>query len=101
MIMAGPKPATHSPTVAAQYELLRAAMLGAALPPDARSGLIVLLHRGMWAWARMTVLAPARQTPIPTSTVRPSDLDGPCDERRAVVHLLAAMAMTIIDRRPA
>ena len=101
MIMAGPKSATHSPTVAMQYELLRAAMLGAALPPGSRSGLIVLVHRGMWAWARTTVLDPARQTPIPAATVRPSDLDRPCDERRAVVQLLAAMAMTIIDRRPA
>lgn len=101
MIMASPKPAIHSPTVAVQYEVLRAAMLGAALPPDSRSGLIVFLHHGMWAWARTTVLDPARQRPIPAATVRPSDLDGPGDERRAVVHLLAAMAMTIIDRRPA
>lgn len=101
MIMAGPKPATHSPTAAVQYELLRAAMLGTALPPDARSGLTVLLHRGMWAWARTTVLAPARRTPIPAATIRSSDLDRACDERRAVVQLLAAMAMTIIDRRPA
>ncbi len=101
MIIACPTPATHSPTVAVHYELLRAAMLGAALPPDARSGLIVFLHQGMWAWARRTVLDPAGQRPIPAATVRPSNLDGPGDERRAVVHLLAAMAMTIIDRRPA
>jgi hypothetical protein len=86
--------------VAEQYELLRAAMLGAALPPDARAGLIVLLHRGMWAWARAIVLDPARQGPVPASTVRPSNLDEP-RERRAVVQLLAAMAMTITDRRPA
>lgn len=88
------------PTVAEQYELLRAAMLDAALPPHARAGLIVLLQRGMWAWARTIVLDPARQKLIPASTVRPSKLDGPC-ERRAVVHLLAAMAMTITDRRSA
>jgi hypothetical protein len=50
MIMARPQPTAHSPTVMEQYELLRAAMLGAALPPDSRTGLIVLLHRGMWAW---------------------------------------------------
>jgi hypothetical protein len=37
MIMVRPKPATRSPTVAEQYELLRAAMLGEALPPDARA----------------------------------------------------------------
>ncbi len=101
MIMAGPKPATHSPIVAAQYELLRAAMLGAALPPDCRSGLIVFLHHGMWAWARAIVLDPAQQRPASASPVRSSNLDEPNDERRAVVHLLAAMAMTITDRRPA
>jgi hypothetical protein len=100
MIMVRPKPATRSPTVAEQYELLRAAMLGEALPPDARAGLVVLLHHGMWAWTRTIVLDAARHRPIPASTVRPSNLDGPC-ERRAVVHLLAAMAMTITDRRPA
>jgi hypothetical protein len=99
MIMARPQPTAHSPTVMEQYELLRAAMLGAALPPDSRTGLIVLLHRGMWAWARTIVLDPARQRSIPAYSARPSNLDGPC-ERRAVVHLLAAMAMTITDRRP-
>jgi hypothetical protein len=41
MIMTCPKPTGHSPTAEEQYELLRAAMLGAALPPDARTGLIV------------------------------------------------------------
>ena len=35
-------------------------MLGEALPPDARSGLIVFLHRGMWRWARMLSVDPAR-----------------------------------------
>ena len=40
------------PTAAvARYERLRSAMLGEALPPDARSGLVVFLHRGMWGWA--------------------------------------------------
>jgi len=100
MIMPHPQPTAHSPTVVEQYELLRAAMLGAALPSASRTGLIVLLHRGMWVWARTIVLDPARQRPIPASTVHLPKLDGPC-ERRAVVHLLAAMAMTITDRRPA
>jgi hypothetical protein len=52
MIVACPKSAAHAPTVVEQYELLRGAMLGAPLPPGSRTGLIVLLHRGMWAWAR-------------------------------------------------
>jgi hypothetical protein len=100
MIVARPEPTAHSTTVLEQYELLRAAMPGAALPSDSRTGLIVLLHRGMWAWVRTIVLDPARQRPIPAATVDPPKLDGP-RERRAVVHLLAAMAMTITDRRPA
>lgn len=33
-----------------RYEIMRAAALGTALPPEARSGLTILLHRGMWAW---------------------------------------------------
>ena len=99
MIVARPQPTADSPAVLEQYELLRAAMLGAALASDSRTGLVVLLHRGMWAWARTIGLDPARQRPIPASTVDPPTLDGP-RERRAVVHLLAAMAMTITDRRP-
>lgn len=98
MTMACPKSAAHAPTVVEQYELLRGAMLGAALAPDARTGLIVLLRRGMWAWARAIVGGPTQQRPIPPSP-RLSHLDGSC-ERRAVVHLLATMAMTITDRRP-
>lgn len=98
MIMACPKPTGHSPTAEEQYELLRAAMLGAALPPDAPTGLIVLLHCGMWSWAR--VIDRARQGPIPASSAHPAHLGGPC-ERRAVVHLLATIAMTMTDRRPA
>ena len=96
MIRADPIPTGHSPTTAERYELLRAAMLGAALPADSRAGLIVLLHRGMWAWAR--VIDRARQGPIPASSAGPSHLGEPW-ERRAVVHLLASMAMTITDRR--
>ena len=43
---------TLSVTIVAQYETLRSAMLGEALPPVARSGLIVFLRHGMWEWAR-------------------------------------------------
>ena len=43
---------TRSATIVAQYETLRSAMLGEALPPVARSGLIVFLRHGMWEWAR-------------------------------------------------
>lgn len=98
MIRADPIPTGHSSTTVERYELLRAAMLGTALPAGSRAGLIVLLHRGMWAWAR--VIDRARQGPIPASSAGPSHLGEPW-ERRTVVHLLASMAMTITDRRPA
>jgi hypothetical protein len=98
MNSASPKPVEHLPSLLARYELLRAAMLGAALPPDSRAGLIVLLHRGMWAWAR--IIDRVRHGPVPITMAPPSPLGEPC-ERRAVVHLLASMAMTITDRRTA
>jgi hypothetical protein len=34
------------------YEALRRVALGEPLPPEARSGLAVLLRRGMQGWAR-------------------------------------------------
>jgi hypothetical protein len=46
------KPPTAASTLIAQYETLRMAMLGEALPPEARSGLMLFLRRGMWGWAR-------------------------------------------------
>jgi hypothetical protein len=100
MIVARPQPIEHSPSVVERYELLRAAMLGAALPAVSRTGLVIFLHRGMWAWARTIVLDPVEPRTIPACAVRPSHLGG-LGERRTVVHLLAAMAMTITDRRPA
>lgn len=39
-------------SVLAHYERLRMAALGEALPPEARSGLMLFLRRGMWAWAQ-------------------------------------------------
>ena len=53
---------TPSSTIVAQYETLRAAMLGEALPPDARSGLIVFLRHGMWDWARILRSGPSAGT---------------------------------------
>jgi len=35
-----------------QYETLRAAALGNALPLEARAGVMRFLHAGMWGWAR-------------------------------------------------
>jgi len=51
--MTNPKsdPAERS-TVVTQYETLRRAALGEALPVEARCGLMLFLHRGMRGWAR-------------------------------------------------
>jgi hypothetical protein len=91
------KSSTPSSTIVAQYEMLRSAMLGEALPPDARSGLIVFLRLGMWEWARTLTLGTLGREPLHVS---PSSSSHPTEpgERRAVIHLLAAMAMTINDR---
>jgi hypothetical protein len=75
--------------VVAQYETLRGAVLGDALPPEARAGLLLFLRRGMCGWARAvaTMNAPRR----PTGS-RPPDWKLP-EEHRAVVHIFAAMAI--------
>jgi hypothetical protein len=98
MIMADPNAMEHPPNILERYELLRTAMLGAALPPDSRGGLIILLHRGMWAWAR--VVDRARQGPSPVSAAT-LPLRGEPYERSVIVHLLANIVMTITDRRSA
>jgi len=87
-----------SSTIVLQYETLRSAMLGEALPPEARSGLIVFLHYGMWEWGRTLALGTHGREPL---RVSPSSSSNPTEPgaRRAVIHLLAAMAMTINDRR--
>lgn len=92
---AAEKGSTLTATVAAQYETLRMAGFGGALPPEARSGLVIFLRRGMWAWARMLAAPCVReeptQVPAPASAL-------PC-ERKAIIYLLAAMAMNTRDRR--
>ncbi len=92
---AAEKRSAHPSNVAAQYEALRMAALGEALPPEARSGLMLFLRRGMWAWARTLTAPSAREepthAPLPSSTA-------PC-ERKAVIYVLAAMAMNAHDRR--
>jgi hypothetical protein len=81
--------------VAAQYETLRTAALGEPLPLEARSGLAMLLRRGMWGWARALgqIAAPERAgsctTPRPTAPRQPN----------VIVQILAAMAMRPNTRR--
>jgi hypothetical protein len=75
-------------------------MLGEPLPPAARSGLVVLLQRGLWGWTRSVTLGAIQQEPISITTsgsANPPELS----ERRAVIQVLATLAMTINDRRPA
>lgn len=73
--------------VVAQYEALRGAVLGEALSPESRSGLLLFLRRGMCGWARAvaTICAPQRPTGSrpPNWTI--------AEEHRAVVQILAAM----------
>ena len=82
-------------TILTQYETLRMAALGEALPPEARSGLMLFLRRGMWAWARKLAAPSTREeptyAPAPSSAV-------PC-ECKALIYVLAAMAMNPLDRR--
>lgn len=71
-----------------QYETLRGAVLGNALPPEARAGLLLFLRRGMCGWARA---AATIGTPPPIGS-RPTNWKMP-EELRAVVHIFAALAI--------
>jgi hypothetical protein len=97
MTHAGVRSATPSASIVAQYETLRSAMLGEALSPDARGGLVILLRHGMWEWARTLTLGTLGRGPLHAFPRHSSNPTEP-DERRTVIHLLAAMAMTINDR---
>jgi hypothetical protein len=72
-----------------QYETLRAAALGNALPPEARVGLMLFLSTGMWGWARAATAIPTFERP---SGFRPSNRKPP-EEHRTVIHLFAAMTI--------
>lgn len=88
-------PLVVSSAIAAQYEVLRSAVLGEALPAEARRGLSVFLARGMWAWARIMVQGRAPLDPIGT---RSSPYTQPF-ERQSVIYALAGMAMALNERR--
>jgi hypothetical protein len=92
--------AMQSHTAAEQYELLRTAALGTALPPEARSGLTILLQRGMWAWVRasLTVAQQPSASVLPPVSIPVTDN---VFEQRTVVHLLATMALAVSERRTA
>ncbi len=90
-----------SPAIVTQYEALRAAALGEALPLMARSGLVLFLRRGMWGWAR-ALTAAASSPREPASSPR-EPIDWPAAAwpmhggRNAVVHVLATIATSIND----
>lgn len=86
---------THSAAILAQYETLRSTMLGEAIHPGDSRGLITFLHQGMWGWACTLAARTARQEP----TLARSPAAAEPSERRAVIYVLAGMAMTINDRR--
>ncbi len=84
-----------SSAIASQYELLRGAALGEALPLKARSGLMLFLRRGMWGWAQTLAAA---TTPLQEQNPPPAPRQTHAGHA-AVVHVLATIAMSIHDRR--
>jgi hypothetical protein len=78
-----------SSVLASEYEVLRAAVLGEALPLMARRGLMLFLRRGMWGWAKVLTAA-ADSTPEPIDR-RPS-ASSTQGGHGAVVHVLATIA---------
>ncbi|MHB2009527.1 MAG: hypothetical protein ACYCOX_15975 [Acidobacteriaceae bacterium] len=77
--------------VVAQYEALRNAALGDALPPEARSGLLLFLRRGLWGWARVMATAGA-SPPLQPRSGTPLSFPA-AEESTTVIHIFAAMAM--------
>lgn len=75
--------------LASEYEVLRAAALGEALPLMARSGLMLFLRRGMWGWAKaLTAAADLAPELIDRRPFVSSRRGG----HGAVVHVLATIA---------
>ena len=74
--------------VVTQYESLRRAAIGGALPCEARAGLLLFLHRGMYGWARAVATMSAPQA----TGCRPSNWKAP-KEHRTVIHIFAALAI--------
>lgn len=85
----GPADKYSAEPIVAQYETLRLAGLAEPLPPEARSGLVVFLRRGMWAWARTLLAASAPQQPArpPSSNSRAPH------QEKAIIQVFAALAL--------
>jgi hypothetical protein len=87
--MTSAKNNSAEPSIVTQYETLRRAALGDALPPAARAGLMLFLRRGMWGWAQAVATRRALVQPVDS---RPSNWQPP-EEDRTIIHILAAMAI--------
>jgi hypothetical protein len=77
------------PDVVTEYETLRRAALGDALPLNARAGLMLFLRRGLWGWARALATMTAFEQPTGS---RPASWKAP-EEYRTVIHIFAALAI--------
>jgi len=87
--------AAVSKDVAHDYETLRTAAHGDALAFEARNGLALFLRRGMWGWAR--AISATSDGLRPTQPARAGTFAN--DNEKAVVQLLADMAMSSAVRR--
>ena len=98
MSMAATSPGSSilSSAIANQYELLRGAALGEALPVGARSGLMLFLRRGMWSWVKTLVAA---TDPQHSQTHSPPAATSPHRAHPTIAHVLANIVMSIHDRR--
>lgn len=85
-----------STSIVAQYETLRRAALGHALPFEARSGLMLFLRRGMWGWARAMVIVGASMSQQPSCS--PPLSCAPSGESKTLIHIFAAIAMSANHR---
>jgi hypothetical protein len=81
-------------TAPKQYETLRKAAFGEAVPIETRNGLALFLRRGMWGWAQ----AAAVLNTSAGSACRSARPDIEPDQRN-VIELFAAMAMSASNRR--
>jgi hypothetical protein len=87
--------AAVSRDVAQDYETLRTAAHSDGLAFEARNGLALFLRRGMWGWAR--AISDSSNSLRPTQPVCAGTVVD--DNDKAVIQLLAAMAMSSAVRR--
>src|SRR5262249_55789107 len=78
-----------STLLASRYETLRRAALGEAVPPEDRSGLVLLLRRGIWGWAQALIVDTPRQPARPSSVGSALGFQ----QRQIVIQVFAAMAL--------